>query len=103
MLAYLKVGLQVRAYSDYLRAAQEAEKDDSMELARAPRTQTTDNPPKPWATSFFPLWQLKGNWPIQKALAVHLAHLEEEDTRSDEDEGSDDSSGIEGVTEEFMV
>ena len=32
MVAYLKVGPQVRTYSDYLRAAQEAEKEDSIEL-----------------------------------------------------------------------
>ena len=32
-----------------------------------------------------------------------LAHLEEEDTRRDEDKESDNPGGIEGVTEEFMV
>ena len=32
MVAYLKLGLQVRTYSDYLRAAHEAEKEDSIEL-----------------------------------------------------------------------
>ena len=32
MVAYLKVGPQVRTYSDYLRAAQEAKKEDSIEL-----------------------------------------------------------------------
>ena len=50
MVAYLKAGLQVRTYSDYLRAAWEAEKEDSMELPRVPRTQNTDNAPKPWAS-----------------------------------------------------
>ena len=54
MVAYLKVGLQVRTYSDYLRAAWEAEKEDSIELPEGPRTQTTDGPPKPRTTSFFP-------------------------------------------------
>ena len=34
---------------------------------------------------------------------MHLAHLEEEDTRSNEDKESNDPSGIEGVTGEFMV
>ena len=38
MVAYLKVGLQVRTYSDYLRAAHEAEKEDSIELPQGPRT-----------------------------------------------------------------
>ena len=47
MVAHLKVGLQVRIYLDYLRATWEAEKEDSMELPRGPRTQTTDNAPKP--------------------------------------------------------
>ena len=32
MVAYLKVGPQVRTYSDYLRAAHEGEKEDSIEL-----------------------------------------------------------------------
>ena len=32
MVAYLKVGPQVRTYSDYLRAAREAEKEDLIEL-----------------------------------------------------------------------
>ena len=45
MVAYLKAGLQVRMYSDYLKAAQEAEKEDSIELPRGPRTQTADGPP----------------------------------------------------------
>ena len=35
MVAYLKVGPQVRTYSDYLRAAQKAEKEDSIELPKA--------------------------------------------------------------------
>ena len=103
MVAYLKVGTQVRTYSDYLRAAQEVVKEDSMELSMGPRTQTTDNPPKPRATNFFPLRKLKGNQPITKMPAVHLAHLEEEDTGSDEDKESNDPGGIKGVTEVFMV
>ena len=47
MVAYLKAGPQVRTYSDYLRAALEVEKEDSMELPRGPRIQTTNNVPKP--------------------------------------------------------
>ena len=31
MVAYLKAGSQVKTYSDYLRAAREAEKEDSIE------------------------------------------------------------------------
>ena len=103
MVAYLKAGLQVRTYSDHLRAAWEAEKEDSMELPRGPRSQTTNNTPKLQATSFFPLQKLKGNQPTPKTPAVHLTHLEEEDTGGDKDEESDNLGGIEGVNEEFMV
>ena len=60
MVAYLKVGPQVRTYSDYLRATQEAEKEDSIELPWGPRTQATDNSPKPRATSFLPPEETQG-------------------------------------------
>ena len=102
MIAYLKAGPQVRTYSDYLRATCEA-KEDSIELPQGPRTQTMDNPPKPRTTSFFPLRKLKGNQPLLKKPAVHLAHLEEEDASDNEDPESNDPGRIEGVTEEFMV
>ena len=59
--------------------------------------------PKPRATSFFPQRKLKGNQPLLKKPAVHLAHLEEEDAGDGKDPESDDPSGIKGVTEEFMV
>ena len=103
MVAYLKAGLQDRTYSDYLRPAHKAEKEDSMELSQSPQTQTTNNAPKPWATSFFPLWKLEGNQPAPKAPAMHLAHVEKEGTGRDEDEGTDDPNGIKGVTAEFKV
>ena len=103
MVAYLKVGPQVRTYSDYLWATWEVEKEDSMELPRGPRTQTTDNTPKPWATSFFPLQKCKGNQPTPKVPAIHLAHLDEEDAGSNKDKDSNDPARIEGVTKEFMV
>ena len=74
-----------------------------MELTQASRTQATDTPPKPRATSFFPLTTLKGNQPIPKKPTEHLAHLEEEDTGDDEGQESDNPSRIEGVTEEFLV
>ena len=74
-----------------------------MELPRGPRAQTTDNAPKPQATSFFSLWKLKGNQPTSKTPVVHLAHLEEEDAVRDENEESNNLGGIKGVTEEFMV
>ena len=102
-MAYLKAGLQVRTYSDYPRAAWEADKADSMELPRGPRAQNTDNAPKPQATSFFPLQKLKGKQPTSKTPAVHLVHLGEEDAGRDEDKESDNPGRIEGVTKEFMV
>ena len=55
MVAYLKAGLQVRTYPDYLRAAQEAGKEDSIELPQSSKAQATNAAPKPKATSFFPL------------------------------------------------
>ena len=103
MVPYLMVGLQVKTYSDYLRATQEAEKEDSIDLPQGPRTQITDNPPKPRTTNFFSLRKLKGNQPLLKKSAVHLAHLGEEDTGNDEDQESDNPGRIKGVTEEFMV
>ena len=59
MVAYLKVGPQVRTYSDYLRATREAEKEDSIDLTQSSRIQTADSPSKPRTTSFFPLRKLK--------------------------------------------
>ena len=103
MVAYLKVGPQVRTYSDYLRATWEAEKEDTIELPQGPRTQTANGPPKPRTTSFFPLRKLKGNQPLLKKPAVHLAYLEEEDTGNDEAQESDNPRGIKGVTKDFMV
>ena len=51
----------------------------------------------------FPLRKLKGNQPLLKKPAICLAHLEEEDAGDDEDQESDNPSGIKGVTKEFMV
>ena len=103
MVAYLKVGPQVRTYSDYLRAAREAEKEDSIELSWSSRIQPADGPSKPRTTSFFPLRRLKGNQPFSKKPVIQLAQLEEEDTDNGGDLESDDLDGIEGVIEEFMV
>ena len=103
MVAYLKAGPQVRMYSDYLRAAREAEKEDSIELSWGSRFQTTDSTSRPRTTSFFPLRKLKGYQPLSKKPTVHLAQLEEEDADDGNDPESDDPNGLEGVTEEFMV
>ena len=94
MVAYLKVGPQVRMYSDYLRAAMEAEKEDSIELPRSSRSQPTDGPTKPRTTSFFPLRKLKGSQPFPKQAAVQLAQLDEEDADNGEDPESNDPDVI---------
>ena len=103
MVAYLKVGPQVRTYSDYLSATREAEKEDSIELSQSPRAPATDGPSKPRATSFFPLRKLKGSQPFMKKPTIHLAQLQEEGANNSKDPESDDPDGIEGVTDEFMV
>ena len=102
-MAYLKVGPQVRTYSDYLRATREAKKEDSIELSPSPRVPATGGPSKPRATSFFPLRKLKGSQPFTKKPAIHLAQLEEEGTEDGKDLESDDPDGIDGVNKEFMV
>ena len=103
MVAYLKVGPQLRTYSYYLRAAREAEKEDLIELPQSSRIQAADDLSKPRTTSFFPLRKLKGNQPLSKKPTIHLAHLGEEDADNGKDPERDDPGGIEGVTEEFMV
>ena len=103
MVAYLKVGPQVRTYSDYLRAAREAKKEDSIELSQSPRVPATDGPSKMRATSFFPLRKLRGSQPFMKKPAVCLAQLEEEGADNGEDPESNNPDGSEGVTDEFMV
>ena len=47
--------------------------------------------------------KLKGNQPLSKKPTVCLAQLEEEEANNGEDPESDDSGGIEGVMEEYMV
>ena len=56
-----------------------------MEFSHSPRTQVTNNAPKPQPTSFFPLQKLKGKQPKPKVPAMQLVHLEEEGARRDED------------------
>ena len=54
-------------------------------------------------TSFFPLWKLKEIQPALKTPAMHLAHMEEESSKKDEEVESKDPESIDRVTEEFMV
>ena len=97
------MGPQVRTYSVYLKVTREAEKEDLIDLSQSSRVQVADSPSNPRTTSFFPLRKLKGNQPLSKKPAVHLAHLEEEDADDGEDPESDDPGGIDEVTEEFLV
>ena len=103
MVAYLKASPHEKTYFDYLWAAREAEKEDSMELSQSPWNQTTNNTAKPRMTSFFPLWKLKGTQPAFKTPAMHLAHLEEESAEKDEEVDRKYPNSIDGVMEEFMV
>ena len=101
MVAYLKASPHKKTYSNYLQAVREVEKEESMELSHNPQSQVIDNPTKPKTTSFFPLQKLKGNLP--KMATMHLAHLEEESTKRDEEVESEDPDSINGAMEEFMV
>ena len=103
MVAYLKAGLQVRTYSDYLRATWEAEIEDSIELSWGSGFQTTDGLSKPRTTSFFPLRKHKGNQPPSRKPTICVAQLEEEDADDGKGPESDDPNGLKGVMEEFMV
>ena len=85
MVAYPKVGPQMRTYSDYLRATREAEKEDSIELSQNSRIQASDGPSKPRPTSLFPLRKLKDNQPFPKKPTIWLVQLEEEDTDDGEE------------------
>ena len=96
MVAYLKAGLQVRTYSDYLRATWEAEKEDSIELLWGSGFQTADGSSKPRTTSFFPQRKLKGNQPPFRKPTVCVAQLEEEDADDGKGPESDDPNGLEG-------
>ena len=52
MVAYLKVSVHHKTYSDYLSTAREGKKEEVMEPSQ---NQMADKPNKPKATSFFPL------------------------------------------------
>ena len=103
IMAYLKASPEEKSYSDYLQAAREAEKEDSMELSQSPQCLAADNTAKPRVTSSFLLQKLKGTQPALKTPEVHLAHLEEESAKKDKEVESEDPDVLNGVTEEFMV
>ena len=62
-----------------------------------------DNTTKPKTTSFFPLQKLKGNQPVPKTTTMHLAHMEGESIKREEEDETEDPDSIDGVTKEFMV
>ena len=99
MVAYLKATPDKKTYSDYLCAAQEAEKGESMEPSCS---YTGGSPAKPKATSFFHLRKQKGNQST-KTPVVWLAHLEEEAPDDDEGTDSKDPDGLDGIMKEFMM
>ena len=103
MVAYVKASPHEKTYSNYLWAAREVEKEESMELFQNLQSQEIDNTIEPKPTSFFPLQKLKGNQPVPKTATLHLAHLEEESAKRDKEVESEDPDSIDGVTEEFMV
>ena len=99
MVAYLKASAHEKTYSNYLRAAREAEKEEVMEPSHS---QTTDKPSTPKATCFFPLQKLKGTQST-KIPAIRAVHLEEQGSEEEVDAESEDPDGINGVMEEFIV
>ena len=103
MVPYLKASLQEKTYSNYLQATREAEKEDSMELSQSLQSQATNNTAISKATSFFPLWKLKGTQLALKTPVVCLVHLQEESAKKDEEVESEDPDGLNGVMKEFMV
>ena len=103
MVAYLQASPHEKTFSNYIWAAREAEKEESMELSQNPQSQAIDNTVKPKTTSFFPLQKLKGNQPVSKTAAVCLVHLDEESAKRDEEVDIEDPDSINRVTEEFMV
>ena len=68
IVAYLKVGLQVRTYSDYLRATREAEKEDLIKVPQSSRTQAADGPPNQGLLASSPWENLRVTSHFQKSL-----------------------------------
>ena len=99
MVAYLKATTNKNAYSDYLQVVLEAEKEETIETSCSWVTASTS---KPRATSFFPLWKLKGSQPAI-TLSVPMVHLEENSTDEEEGINSEEPDGIRGMTEELIV
>ena len=87
-VAYLKASTNEKTYSDYLPAAQEAEKEEVMEASRNPATASTS---KPRVTSFFPLQKLKGS-KLVITPSTQVVYLGEKST--DEEEGIDGGKAL---------
>ena len=99
MLAYLKATPNEKTYSDYLCAAQEAEKEETVESSHG---HTVGSLAKPKMMSFFSLRKLKGTQPTKPPM-VWLAHLEEEAPDDKDGTDSKDPDGLDDMTKEVMV
>ena len=99
MVAYLKATANEQTYSDYLQMAWEAEKEEIVDTSHSLAMASTS---KLIATSFFPLWKLKGS---QLAItpSMQMVHLEEKSANKEEGINGEDPDGIEDVTEEFII
>ena len=99
MVVYLKVTINEKTYSDYLWAAQEAEKEEEIESSWSSAMASTS---KPKVSSFFLLWKLKGSQPALTPFG-QVVHIEEKSTGEEDGIGSEDPDGIKGITKEFIV
>ena len=99
MVAYLKTTNNKKTCLDYLWAVQEAEKKEEMGTFQSLAMVNTS---KPRATSFFPLWKLKGSQPAVTPSAW-MVHLEEKSANEEEGINGEEPDGIEGMTEGFIV
>ena len=98
-MAYLKATANEKTYSDWLWVVWEAEKEEVMET---PQSLATSSTSKPRATSFFPLWKLKGSQPVVTP-STWMAYLEEKSANEEEGIDGEDPDGIEGINKEFIV
>ena len=99
MVSYLKETNKEKTCSDYLWAAWQAENEEAMEISWS---LAMANASKLGATSFFPLWKLKGSQ-LARTPSMWMVHLEEKSTDEEEGINGEDPDDIEGMAEEFIV
>ena len=103
MVAYLKVGLQVRTYSDLPKGCLGGRERRFYGAAQRPYGPDYQQCPKTSSCQFLPPAETQGQPAHLQMPVVLLAHLEEEDAGRDEDKEVNDLGGIERVTKEFMA